>query len=134
VCVVICIYMYINTYMYVCVCACIHAVFLFKALTFEKVRVCSYIYIYIYLCMFRGNNASSFVIPSFGVAKEKTNVHGVATVSRIDRITGFFCRISSLLQGSFAKETYNIIDPTNQSHPIVDNFDKCLQICLQICT
>jgi len=27
-------------------------------------------------------------------------------------------RISSLLQGSFAKETYNFIDPTNQSHPI----------------
>ena len=32
---------------------------------------------------------------------------------------GLFCRISSLLQGSFAKETYNWIDPTNRSHPIV---------------
>ena len=31
---------------------------------------------------------------------------------------GLFCRISSLSQGSFAKETYNFIDPTNQSHPI----------------
>jgi len=29
-----------------------------------------------------------------------------------------FCRILSLSQGSFAKETYNLIDPTNQSHPI----------------
>jgi len=45
--------------------------------------------------------------------------YGVATVSRIDKITGLFCRISSLLQGSFAKETYNFIDPTNQSHPIL---------------
>jgi len=27
----------------------------------------------------------------------------------------------SLLQGSFTKETYNFIDPTNQSHPIVEN-------------
>ena len=26
-----------------------------------------------------------------------------------------FCRISSLLQGSFAKETYNFKEPTNQS-------------------
>jgi len=44
--------------------------------------------------------------------------HGVATVSRIDKIIGLFCRILSLLYGSFAKETYNLIDPTNQSHPI----------------
>jgi len=45
--------------------------------------------------------------------------YGVATVSRIDKITGLFCRISSILYVSFAKETYNLIDPTNQSHPIV---------------
>jgi len=35
-----------------------------------------------------------------------------------DKITGLFCRISSLLYGSFAKETHDFIDPTNQSHPI----------------
>jgi len=45
-------------------------------------------------------------------------LYGVATVSRIDKIIGLFCRMLSLLQGSFAKETYNSIDPTNQSHPI----------------
>jgi len=44
--------------------------------------------------------------------------YGVATVSRIDKIIGLFCRISSLLYGSFAKETYNLIDPTKQSHSI----------------
>ena len=33
-------------------------------------------------------------------------------------IIGLFCRTSSLLLGSFAKEPYNFIDPTNQSHPI----------------
>ena len=44
--------------------------------------------------------------------------YGVARVRRIDKITGRFCRISSLLKGSFAKETYNFIDPTNQSNPI----------------
>ena len=46
------------------------------------------------------------------------NPYGVATVSRIEKIIGLFCRISSLLQGSFAKETYDFIDPTNRSHPI----------------
>jgi len=37
-----------------------------------------------------------------------TNIaYVVATVSRIDKLIGLFCRIWSLLQGSFAKETYN---------------------------
>jgi len=42
----------------------------------------------------------------------------VATVSRINKIVGLACRILAFLQGSFAKETFNFIDPTNQSHPI----------------
>ena len=41
--------------------------------------------------------------------------YGVATVSRIDKIIRLYCRISSLLQGSFAKETYVLIDPTDRS-------------------
>ena len=48
-----------------------------------------------------------------------TNVsYGVATMSRLHKITGLFCRISSILQGSFAKETYHFKEPTNRSHPI----------------
>jgi len=53
--------------------------------------------------------------------KKKNHVpmwYGVATVSRIDKIIVLFCRISSLLLGSFAKETYYLIDPTNRSHHI----------------
>jgi len=38
-------------------------------------------------------------------------------VSRIEKNLGLFCRILLLLLGSFAKETYIFIDPTNQSHP-----------------
>ena len=45
--------------------------------------------------------------------------YGVATISRLLKIIGLFCRIASLLQGSFAKETYNFKEPTNRSHPIV---------------
>jgi len=33
--------------------------------------------------------------------------------NRIDYIVALFCRIASLLWGSFAKETYDLIDPTN---------------------
>jgi len=39
-------------------------------------------------------------------------------IGRIDKNIGLFCRISSLLEGSFARETYNLIDPTDRSHPI----------------
>jgi len=44
--------------------------------------------------------------------------YGVATIGRLLKMTGLFCRILSLLQGSFAKETYNFKEPTNCSHPI----------------
>ena len=58
--------------------------------------------------------------------------YGVATVSRIDKLQVSFCRILSLFQGSFAKETYNFIDPTNQSHPIppsmADSFSKVISL------
>jgi len=47
--------------------------------------------------------------------------YGVVTIRRLLKIIGLFCRISSLLQGSFAKESYNFKKPTNRSHPI------CLQ-------
>jgi len=43
-----------------------------------------------------------------------------STGSRLLKIVGLFCRISSLLSGSFAKETYSFKEPTNRSHPIPD--------------
>ena len=39
-------------------------------------------------------------------------------VSRLLKIIGLFCRISSVLYGSFAKETYHFKEPTSRSHPI----------------
>jgi len=49
---------------------------------------------------------------------KKRMFYEVATISRLLKIIGLFCRISSLLQGSFATETYNLKEPTNRSHPI----------------
>ena len=46
------------------------------------------------------------------------HAYGVATISRPLQIIGLFCRISSPLQGSFAKETCNFKEPTSRSHPI----------------
>jgi len=43
--------------------------------------------------------------------------YGVAAISRLLKIIGLFCRISSLLSGSFVKETCNFKAPTDRSHP-----------------
>ena len=43
----------------------------------------------------------------------------MAIISRLLKIKGLFCRISSLLLGSFAKETYNFEEPTHRSQPIL---------------
>jgi len=45
-------------------------------------------------------------------------VYGVATASRLLKMIGLLCKISSLLEGFFVKETYNLKEPTNRGHPI----------------
>jgi len=44
--------------------------------------------------------------------------YGVASVSRIDKITGLFCKRALQKRRYSAKETYNFIDPTDRSHPM----------------
>ena len=44
--------------------------------------------------------------------------YGVATIRRLLQNTGLICTITSLLQGSFAKETCDFKEPTNRSHPM----------------
>ena len=51
---------------------------------------------------------------------------GVATICRLLKIIGLFCRIQSLLQGSFVKETYSYKEPTNPSHPMWIMLRNCL--------
>ena len=52
------------------------------------------------------------------VELQRSQECGVATISTLLKNIGPFCRISSLLQGSFAKEDYNFKEFTNRSHPI----------------
>jgi len=42
----------------------------------------------------------------------------VASVSRIDKIVGLFYKRALEKRRYSAKETYNLIDPTDRSHPI----------------
>ena len=59
--------------------------------------------------------------------------YGVATVSRIDKIIGLFCRILSLLWGSFAKEAYDLIDPTNRIRLIYTSIFMYVYVCVCMC-
>jgi len=60
-----------------------------------------------------------------GESEEKSSpsscaiVYGVALVSKIDKITRLFCKRDLYKRRYSAKETYNLIDPTDRSHPIV---------------
>jgi len=56
----------------------------------------------------------------------------VATISRLLKITSLFCRVYSLLCGSFARETCNFKEPTNRSHLIALFSSVHAEISLQI--
>jgi len=44
--------------------------------------------------------------------------YGVASISRLLKIIGLFCKRALSKRRYSAKETYNFIDPTDRSHPI----------------
>jgi len=45
--------------------------------------------------------------------------YGVATISRLLKITGLFCKRALYKKRYSAEETYNFKEPTNRSHPII---------------
>jgi len=52
--------------------------------------------------------------------------YGVATVGRIDKIVGLFCKRDLLKRQYSAKETYDLIDPTDRSHPVCISQSACI--------
>ena len=47
------------------------------------------------------------------------SAYGVASVSKINKILGLFCKTAPQKRLYFAKETHNLIEPTNRSQPIL---------------
>jgi len=47
--------------------------------------------------------------------------YGVAMISRLLKITDLFCKRALFKRIYSAKETYNLKEPTNRSHPISSN-------------
>jgi len=50
---------------------------------------------------------------------------GVATVSRLLKIIGLFCKRALYKRRYYAQETYNFKEPTNRSHPILAFAETC---------
>jgi len=50
--------------------------------------------------------------------RRRTQRYAVATISRLLKITGLFCKRTLQKRLYSAKETYDFRDPTRQSHPI----------------
>ena len=72
------------------------------------VHICIYAYIYIYMRYITCN--TSFI--------SRRHHGGVATISRLLKTLGLFCKRALLKRQYSAKETYNFINPTNRGHPI----------------
>ena len=110
----ICVYTYLDTYTYVyrCIYICVyihtHAHAYIRINVYIHIPICIHLYVYI-----------NIYIHSIKISCEYTQkCYGVVTSIRLLNIIGLFCRIQSLLQGSFAKETYNFKEPTNCSLPM----------------
>jgi len=117
----VCVTMYMHSCMYIFTCVHIH------------MCTCSCVYIFtcvhVHVCTYSLTRIQSFIVS-----------YGVATISRLLKIAGLFCRISSLLWGSFAIETYNFKEPTNRSHsmsslsyPISNFFSVCVHVYIHSC-
>jgi len=61
------------------------------------------------------------------------HVYGVASVSRIGKIIGLFCKRALEKRHYSAKENYNFIDPTNRSHPIDVRSIHSVCVCVYAC-
>ena len=113
-------YVHIYVYIYICIYTYIHVYI------YTYIHIYIYIYIHIYIYIYHITKALA-PINMIAITRKKimTNIetnesewrYGVATISRLLKMTGLFYRILSLLWVSFAKETYHFKEPTNRSHP-----------------
>ena len=74
----------------------------------------TYIYIhthYIYTCVYNTNQTLTLISAAF-------HGYGVATISRMLKNIGLFCKRDLQKRPIFCKETYILKHPTHRSHPI----------------
>jgi len=110
---IICIYIYLFIHIYIIYFYIIY-IYIYTHVFFLRAYVSIYkysyacIYIWILSPSIESNDKHSVVLA----------MYGVASVSRIDKIVGLFCKRALQKRQYSAKETYNFIDSTDRSHPI----------------
>jgi len=122
----VCLYTYIHVCVYTCTYVHIYICHIY-VLTYicGNLYVCVYLYIYLFLC-------TQIYIDIFVCIEIYMHIcvyvstYGVATISRFLLIIGLFCRIQALLSGSFAKENFNLKEPTNHIHPMYGYMHICM--------
>ena len=105
------IYIYTHTHRYVHIYIHIYT----HIFVFIYIHMNTSICIYVYICIYTYKYKHLCICVYMYILQKSSK--GLV-VQNIVSFIGLFCRISSLLQVSFAKETYNFIDPTDRSHPI----------------
>ena len=122
----VCIHTYVYIYKYI---------YIIRFLVCLYIYSCVYMYLYIRMCVCVYVYTYEIHIHTHMITRSHKCVgcekmHSVPcsrqlvfTIGRLLEITGLFCRISSLLQGSFAKETYHLKEPTRRCirYHAVDN-------------
>jgi len=143
VCVCVCVYVCVCVCMCVCVCVCVCA--LICLCMSECMCVCSlkkwitrtiinhksprftdhsYVYMCAFMCVcvclsvWKWTCVHVCACACACMLKINRTYYGVATISRLLKTIGLFCKRDLLNKRSSAKETYNLTEPTNQSHPI----------------
>ena len=84
--------------------------------TLYHMYVCKYL-----LCITRIHRVRVYSV-SHGFTENCS--YGVATISRLLKIVGLFCKRALQKRPIFSKETYNFKEPTNRSHPISHVFTE----------
>jgi len=135
-----CIYMYICTYtckyIYIYICKCIYIYIHICIYIYVHTHVNIYIYIYIYVFMFTYIYLYVCIYTSlcflYIYHSQRFGQGGCAKrlVSRIDKIVVLFCKRAKWKRLYSAKETYNLIDPANCSHPILKHWAR--RLCQKI--
>jgi len=107
------IHIHIYTYVYICTRTLYEQARLPAGgyISIQCIHMCSFQYVYILKYIYK-------CIRIYEYTNKCVYWYGVASASRIDKIIGLFCKGTLQKKEYSAQETYNLIDPTNQSHRI----------------
>jgi len=107
-CTYIYIYIYTHTYIHIYIYVWMN-MYIYR---YKHINIHTYVWIYEHINL---SSKCGFMRIRLWV---HNNWYGVASISKLLKITGLFCKRALSKRLYSAKETYNLKEPTNRSHPI----------------